>query len=416
MQSTVSRSPWGHPVVVALLALILLALLGIQGMLIWGRSGSGGGEQAAGHRQAGSPGSPATPSVSPKPEPPPPPKPVGNPERVRNVLQPGKTYETTMKMGMAATVIDKDWGIRKTCHLNYVFESRVRRTVKHNDGKTVQVEYYVVECRAVKLLSQAQVRFDLGPLGVSVLRLLDQWFLKGAGERVIEAPLNVLSPILDAIAQQELARRGARVKAMVDSLEKKKCLITYVDGEGVTEIRPIDCELTEEERLYLEGLSILADCYFLPDLQSRPGTYWDVDAHALMDFLPPSWRGRPRGKVTRTREEDYKVGEAQYALLKIRSGSLEIDATDATRHRLGSLTPRGELHYNITAGFVEKGELTAKGHIEDVSRDHLLFEARFESTPHVEIEYYCQILGESGGTWKVPVTPPKIDLETKLRP
>ena len=398
MQPNTSRAPLAHPVVVALLILILLALLGILAMSIWGRSDRKEAARAPDRAQPSGAAQQPQPQKQehlkdepPKPEPP---KPVGDPQRVRNVLQPGKTYETIMKMGLEATVMDKDWGIRKTCHLNYVFESRVRRTVKHNDGRTIRLDYRMVECRAVKVLSSVQVRFDLGELERGLLGALDEALLGGAGKQFVQDGLSVVYKIFDSLEQKKLEKKETKVFSMIDSLEGKNFSITYVDGEGVTEIIPIDCQLSEDERNYLEGLSVLADCKFLPDVESRPGSYWDVEAHALMDFLPPSWRGRPSGVVTIERVRDYKQGETQYAVLKMDRGSFQVNASDATRRRLGSLTPRGEMHYNITAGYVEKGELQARGQIQEVSTDHLLFEARFESTPNVTIQYHCRILGE----------------------
>ena len=71
---------------------------------------------------------------------------------------------------------------------------------------------------------------------------------------------------------------------------------------------------------------------------------------------------------------------------------MTVNATDARRIRLGSLTPEGFLEYNITDGHVSKAELTAKGSIEEVSRDHLLFESRFEAAPKVRMTYSCRLL------------------------
>ncbi|MGB4728299.1 MAG: hypothetical protein WBH86_12925, partial [Thermogutta sp.] len=56
------------------------------------------------------------------------------------------------------------------------------------------------------------------------------------------------------------------------------------------------------------------------------------------------------------------------------------------------VTPRGELYYNITDGYIDRAELRARASVEDVSTDHLLFESRFQTAPEMEIQYTCQRL------------------------
>jgi hypothetical protein len=69
-----------------------------------------------------------------------------------------------------------------------------------------------------------------------------------------------------------------------------------------------------------------------------------------------------------------------------------VNATDQTRTRLATLTPQGELKYNITKGHIESATLTAEASITEASRDHLLFEARFETQPKFQSTYSCRML------------------------
>jgi hypothetical protein len=73
-------------------------------------------------------------------------------------------------------------------------------------------------------------------------------------------------------------------------------------------------------------------------------------------------------------------------------GTFRVNASDNSRRRLGDVTPRGKLSYNIDDGYVQSATLTATGRLEDVSTDHLLFETRFQSSPKLEIRYLCTIL------------------------
>lgn len=380
------------PVLVVLLILILLTMIALLVVMLTARSPQGGGPPAD---RAGNTGSQSSRSKSPKESPaaPEPPKPVGDPNRVRDVLQEGKTYETIVKTGLEAAVIDAAWGVRTTVNLVYATESRVRRTVERNDGKRVVLVCDVLESRSVKLVSDAEVRFDLGQPGFVILGFLDLAFAGGQGTAVAAAVGPIAEAVLTAASRALVNEATAKAKAAVDSLEGKKFRVTYVDGEGVVELEPIGCTLTEDEELYLKGLAVLSDCYILPDTQSRPGSYWDVNAQALMDYLPPSWRGRPRGVVTIERDQDYVRGGKQYAALQIRGGTFQVDASDQSRRRLASVTPRGRLEYNISDGYVESAQLNAQASMEEVSTDHLLFETRFETNPRIEIQYTCKMLG-----------------------
>ena len=321
-----------------------------------------------------------------------PPQPVGDPSRVRDVLQEGKTYDSTLKTGLDAKVVDKDWGVRRTVSLVYVAEMRVRRTVERNDGKTVVLLCHILESRTTKLLTDAEVSFDLGEPGFLVLGVLDLWLTGGAGTAVAVEVGAVSEKLLTAASKTAWRGATAKAAAAADSLEGKRFRVTYRDGEGVVNLEPVECGLTDDERSYLEGLAVLSDCYLLPDLKSKPGQYWDVEARALADFLPPTWRGRPSGVVTIERQRDFRKGDKDYAELEITAGTFRVDASDGSRRRLGELTPRGRLDYNITDGYVDHAEFSVKASIEEVSTDHLLFEARFQGMPRLEIQYTCKRL------------------------
>jgi hypothetical protein len=324
--------------------------------------------------------------------PPPPPKRIGNPERIREVLQVGKTYESTLKVGLQASVLDADWGVRKTVTLNYVVENRTRRKVERNDGQTIVVLFHVVESRVVKLLSEVDISFDLGQPGIRLLAALDGWLTAGQGTAVAIAVAPLAEMILNEAGQAAVEQTVSKAVGMIDSLEGKKVRITYVDGEGVKSVEPVACSLDEAERDYLKGLALLSDCYILPDVQSKPGSFWDVEAAALVDLLPPTWRGRPSGVVTITRGQDFREKGKTFASLEMSRGTFRVNASDNSRRRLGDVTPRGKLSYNIDDGYVQSATLTATGRLEDVSTDHLLFETRFQSSPKLEIRYLCTIL------------------------
>jgi len=331
-------------------------------------------------------------TVSRPPEAPPPPPTVGRADRIRDVLQEGKTYEVITTAELTGPVRDKDWGLETTVHLAYRAETQIRRTIEENDGRRIVELRNIVDARMVKATSRVEIGFVMTDPGVELLSTLDNLL---TGGRITAVAAVVVSPIFksaEGILQKKIDDQNTKVKAVLDSLSGKTVRITYEDGRGVVELQPVGCSLTEEERDLLFASAVVTDAFLLPDEQSKPGDVWDVDGAAFADLLPPSWRGVPRGKISIRRDEDFEEKGAKYARLRCYQGTLRVDATDQSRTRLASLTPRGEVKYNITAGHVESAELTADGSMEEASRDHLLFEARFETQPKVRLTYFCHIV------------------------
>ena len=329
-------------------------------------------------------------TVSRPPEAPPPPPTVGRPNRIREVLQEGKTYEVITTAELTGPVRDKDWGLQTTVNLAYKAEMVMHRKIEKNDGRQVIELRAIKSARMLKATSALEMEWVLHKPGILALGLLET-ALGGTGEvtEVADGLLKELIRVIEQVAEQQM---NLKAKAMLDSLSGKTVRITYEDGRGVVELQPVGCSLTEEERDFLFASAVITDAFLLPDQQSKPGDVWDVDGAAFADLLPPSWRGVPRGKISIRRGEDFEEDGRKYARLQCYQGTIRVDATDESRTRLASLTPRGEVKYNITAGHVESAELTAVGSMEEASRDHLLFEARFETQPKVRLTYFCRIV------------------------
>jgi len=389
-----SRKGAADAVTKALLGAILIVLLVILVVVLWphGEKQNTQRGPSGGNTPIAKPG-----EKVPRPsEAPAPPLTVGSPDRIRDVLQEGKTYEVITTAEITAPARDKQWGFQRTIHVAYRAEMRMRRTIEKNDGHRVVELRHILEAAAVKVASQVEVRFvptEPGSLLLGALvALLDATVTGGGASQLAPAVIQGICVGYQAGTEYLLDQANTKVTAAVDSLKGKKVRITFVDGQGVVELEPVDCELTEEERDLLMASAVVTDAYLLPDMKSQPGDVWDVDGRAFSDFLPPSWRGTPRGKVSIRREKDFQENGERYALLRCYSGSITVDATDSSRTRLASLTPRGELKYNITKGHIESAKLQATGTMEEASRDHLLFETRFETSPEVRLTYHCTII------------------------
>jgi hypothetical protein len=331
------------------------------------------------------------PSSAPKPPPT-----VGSPDRIRDVLQKGKTYEVTTALELVSPVRDKEWGLQKSVNLAYRAETRMLRTIEENDGSRVVELREILDAQAVKVVSQVEVRFVFTEPGSillgGIVGLLDLTGAGGAATSLAASTIEYICEGYQAGIKQVVNEENTRVRAIANSLRGKKVRMTFIDGQGVVKVEPVDCQLTAEERDFLMASAVVSDAHLLPNVHSKPGDRWEVDGSAFSDFLPPSWHGVPRGSITIERQEDFEEGGNKYALLHCARGTLLVDATDQSRTRLARLTPRGKLKYNITKGHVESAELTALGSIEEASRDHLLFETRFEAQPEVQITYACTIV------------------------
>ncbi|MGQ9504161.1 MAG: hypothetical protein ACUVQR_04555 [Thermogutta sp.] len=386
-------------ITIGLLGVIACSLVVIVVFLISGQGRQAGFEgRSAGdvRRTSSAPSPPAakdgeTVKREEVPKPPAPPPTIGKPDRIRDVLLEGRKYEVTAAFVLTGPVRDKAWGFERIVHMNYIAEVQFTRRIDHNDGKWIEEFRHIKQSRMVKAESTAEFRVAWFEPGVLLLAGLD---LVATGGALTVPIAHFTRMLVDPAFKQAVNEENTKIAAMIDSLEGKQFRVVYEDGKGVVELTPAGCDLTEEERDFLLALSVVSDAYILPNTESKVGDTWSVPAEALSDFVPPAWRGQPRGQVTIRRVRDFKEGDHQFARLEIDSGSFEVVSTDSSWERIVTLTPRGWLEYDITEGHVARGELRANASMHRASRDHLLFETRFEVTPQTRCTYSCRLLPE----------------------
>ena len=355
-----------HPLVVVLLAGIFITLVALLLVVILRKGGENNGP----------------------PPPPPPPKQIDNPNRVQEIARKGKTYTMQLKGGFDARIEDKDWGIKQVINVAFAFEMPVTRTIESNDGRKIVELRQFGMITTTKLLSEVEaVKFDIGTLGTTLLVGGLEAAAPGSGMVALGAKA-VAEAMLQTGAQM-LLDENAKAFGSIDSLSGKKVRIVYVDGQGVTSVEPIDCELSESERDYVFTTAVLSDYYAMPDMEIKPGGTWTIDGGQLGGLLDPTLRGLARGEVVVARGSDREEGGKQLAQLRIQRGFLTIDTSDASRRRIGRFEPRGTLTYNITDSHIQAADMSGIMRIEDVSKDHILFEARFFTQPKLQISYSC---------------------------
>jgi hypothetical protein len=287
------------------------------------------------------------------PRPPVSPKRVGDPDRIRETLRVGKTYEIVIKAGLDARVEDKAWGFKQVTNLAYAAEMAIERVVESNDGRRVVELRRFVKSRNVKLLCDVEgVVIELGTPGMLLLGALDA-VLPGTTAAFTFATPIVETP-LGYGARGAAQAKAAKAVAHVDTLSGKAVRIAYVDGVGVESIEPVGCTLSDSERDFVFGTAVMSDCYILPDVKIAPGRDWTVEGSQLAGLLDPSLRGWTSGEVVVDRHGDSHEGGKDYAMLQIRSGSLSVDSSDARTRRIGSFSPRGTMRFCLADGFVDR--------------------------------------------------------------
>jgi hypothetical protein len=318
------------------------------------------------------------------------PKPIGDPDRIRSLLREGQTYQVVLKARLRAKVEDRAYSLKALVNLLYQGEFDFERTIESNDGRQIVELRRFLHCQTIKAESHVdELVFDWGPPGQLAL---GAWALADPQTGAMAIAAKRLAELGFHAAAQHAANQSMKGWAKTDSLAGKSVRITYVDGEGVTRIDPVDCDLTDEEKDFLHHTAVLADGYILPDVRVAPGKTWNVSGQHLATFLDPSLRGVTSGNVILQRERAANsAGGQETALLKIGQGAIYIDSSDASQERIGSLRPSGEITFDLTNGYVRQAELSGQMHVQQVSKDHLLFETSFRSSPELEIQYSCRM-------------------------
>jgi hypothetical protein len=317
------------------------------------------------------------------------PKRIDDPDRIRETLQPGKTYVAIVKASFDARVEDKSWGLNKTANLAYMAEMEVERQIERNDGHEVVERRTFVTSRNVKLLCDVEaVHIDAGLPGELMLDVLDS--IRPGAKQVLKQMKPLAEKLLKSGAQPVMQDKLAKAVGHVDSLSGKSVRITYVDGVGVTSVQRIECELSEAEQRFIEGSAVLSDCYVW-DFKKAPGARWDIDGSQLSGMMDPSLLALTQGAIHVVREPDELKQDVPYTMIRVDGGEVLINASDENTRRIGTFIPAGSLRFSQIDKIVTEARLRGKFNVEQVSKNHLLFETRFRSRPIMTVVYSCKV-------------------------
>lgn len=393
-----------------------------------GTPGSGGGGQAANNSYRPDPrarpqftnaldvtGNPIQPSY----------RPINQPSHLQMLRQEGKTYRSVVLGKVTGRASKSDWGLRGGACFNYLYGLESTGRILKNDGVTIVEERMFKKVQEELLVSEYEVGIDLGSRAkglLSVVELAGGAVAAGGDPTGIGAGLAGGAGTIKALdgttipikkGWVDLARQAGVFKdfPQVDPakferelrmftqgtndrlLEGKTVRITFVDGQGIKIIEPVNCVLSEKERDAIIRSNFAIDHYIFPDRQVSPGDDWTIDGDTFSGFLDPRMVGKAGGKVTIVRTADFVASDGAISKkLKLTEGNIDVRETGSSKAVTGQLTGmKGVLTIPDAVHVVTSAVLSGYADYQNVSTDHLLFEAKHTVKPKFEINYQCSV-------------------------
>jgi len=352
-------------------------------------------------------------------------RPINQPTYLQMLRQEGKAYHSIVLGKLSGRASKADWGLQGTAFFNYLYGLDSLAKVLKNDGVTIIEERNFTKVQEELLVSEYEVGIDLGERVNGLLSLVEKaggaalaagdTSGVGAGAVILAGAIRTLDgktctvkkgwveaarkigifkefPQVDpAQFERELRMFSAGTNDRL--LEGKTVRIMFVDGQGITKIEPVNCVLSEKERDVIIRSNFALDHYIFPDRQVSPGEEWEIDGDVLGDFLDPRMSGKAGGKVTILRTPDFTAADGAVSKkLRISRGNLVVQDVGATKAVTGQLTSiTGVLTIPDAVHVITNASLKGYADYQNISTDHLLFEARHTVKPKFEVQYNCTV-------------------------
>jgi hypothetical protein len=314
---------------------------------------------------------------------------VADPQRVKSILPTGMTYIVSVTGGFVAGLREADYGHNRRLNVAYMFEMRYRRTIESNDGRRIVERRCFQEVRMAKIVSPADdMRLrsseSNGPI-------LDNIEFPDPGSGIVVGPMHTVARAMLSYGVDSVAA-DPRSRAFLehDALSGKTVRLTFVDGQGVISVEPIDWTLTSSAAYHLLCQPIL-HMNLIPGQGSSGSRNCTVDLGHLAHFLDPS--------VAPSHPTDVLIEPAgtregtcdRYSLSLVWDEDTDepVDIDDVYRT---TSEPIGVLEYDSTAGIVTAATVNWPMIAVDVSGWRLLYEQwhQFEQAPVLSICYRSQ--------------------------
>lgn len=337
--------------------------------------------------------------------------PVNDPVILQNMRVEGKTYRSVVFAQVHGRATKKDWGaVKAAAYFNYIYGVESTGKIVKNDGLTIIEERSFSNVSEEVMVGDIDLSLEI-PSGGILTYLLS--VCTGADPVTIDTVIDTVNGVargrITEARMQELSKwiPGFDPKEMKDKLlmftkdkdhkllQGKKVRITFKDGRGITSIEPIGCGLTEEEKEIIIRTNFIMDHYIMADKKVAVGDEWTVNADVFSGLIDPRLRGAVGGEVTIMRAGDVpdRDLDGNTRRLKLTNGQITISMPEQNNRVTGTVTNiNGTCIIPDKYGVIKEGIITGRVKYTKVSTDHLLFEARMEATPQLNIQYECEVL------------------------
>lgn len=354
--------------------------------------------------------------------------PINQASYLQNLRMEGKEYHSSIIGKVTGQASKKDWGVKGTAYFTYLYGVKSVGKILKNDGTTIIEERKFGEVIEDVIVSRYEVGFEIPPIIEKAFSFLTatagaaaEIYGGGTGAAGADAGYNtgkgivkglnqVKIPFTDSMfaylrAQEmlppELDPEKVKKEMMMFSklkdgkiLEGKSVRITFKDGQGVTGVTPIDCQLSEQEHDVIIRTNFVLDHYIFPDRKVSPGDEWAVDGDVFAGFLDPRLHGKVGGNVTVSRISDFNDTKNRIAKrLKLLNGKIVFtDNSKAGQSVTGQLSGiKGSCVLPDDFGVITSASMSGFMEYKNVSTDHLLFDAAITVTPRFNVEYQCEV-------------------------
>ena len=352
-------------------------------------------------------------------------KPINQPSYLQMLRQEGKTYRSVVLGKLTGRASKSDWGMQGAAYFTYLYGLESSGKILKNDGVTIVEERTFKKVSEELLVSEYEVGIDLGerlkgllsvvewaggaaaaagdPTGIGAVAAGAADTIKAYDGTTIPIKKGWVNAARSAgvfkdFPQVDPAKFERELRMFTQGtndrlLEGKTVRITFVDGQGIKTIEPVNCVLSEKERDVIIRSNFALDYYIFPDRKVSPGDDWTVEGDTLSGFLDPRLVGKAGGKVTILRTADFVGADGAISKkLKLTDGNIVVRETGSSQAVTGQLTGmKGVLSIPDAVHVVTSALLSGYADYQNVSTDHLLFEAKHAVKPKFEVNYQCSV-------------------------